>query len=192
MDGDFDYSQLSRAQLEEALTRIDRHRYPVNYQKILRELEVRPADAPPAPEVLPSLMSLTGWYSMGLVSATILFEFGVAAVAALLRWAGASVPDVTSSPVVGSLVTIVAALVVYFRLIRNHPRQFGPVATGVAVVVSSFWAILTHLTPASKTISPITVLIATLTFNFTVASLVGSYHGVRGLKVPANNRWRGP
>jgi hypothetical protein len=137
-------------------------------------------------------MSLTGWYSMGLVLAHLFFGVAGAVVAAVLRWAGASVPAVTSSLLFGSSVAIAAALVVYFLLVRNHPDQFARVAIGVAVVVSSFWATLTYLNPASKTISPTTVLIATMTFNFTVASLVGTFHSVRRPEVPANNRWRGP
>jgi membrane protease YdiL (CAAX protease family) len=41
MDGDIDYSQFSRAQLEEALTRIDPTRFPRNYENLRHELGTR-------------------------------------------------------------------------------------------------------------------------------------------------------
>jgi hypothetical protein len=41
MDGDIDYSRFSRAQLEEALTRIDKVRFPKNLAKLMSELEAR-------------------------------------------------------------------------------------------------------------------------------------------------------
>jgi uncharacterized YccA/Bax inhibitor family protein len=49
MDGDIDYSTFERPQLEEALTNIDRDRYPNNYQNLVRELSIRPAPANPSP-----------------------------------------------------------------------------------------------------------------------------------------------
>ena len=42
MDGGIDYSQYSREQLEGALLRIDRSRYPLNLERLTRELESRP------------------------------------------------------------------------------------------------------------------------------------------------------
>jgi uncharacterized membrane protein YjgN (DUF898 family) len=42
-DGETDYSSFSRAQLEEAFERIDRRRFPVNYRRLVAELERRRA-----------------------------------------------------------------------------------------------------------------------------------------------------
>jgi hypothetical protein len=48
MDGDIDYTNLSRAQLEEALTRIDRSRFPLNYDHLVKELDTRGPALPQA------------------------------------------------------------------------------------------------------------------------------------------------
>jgi uncharacterized membrane protein YjgN (DUF898 family) len=42
-DGQIDYSRYTRAQLEDAVSRIDRNLYPLNYQRLLAELERRRA-----------------------------------------------------------------------------------------------------------------------------------------------------
>jgi hypothetical protein len=41
-DGDIDFSTYTRAQLEDALQRIDGGRYPLNYHALVRELATRP------------------------------------------------------------------------------------------------------------------------------------------------------
>jgi uncharacterized membrane protein YjgN (DUF898 family) len=43
-DGDVDYRSLTRAELEEALTRIDRTRFPLNYARLMAALEQRRAE----------------------------------------------------------------------------------------------------------------------------------------------------
>jgi uncharacterized membrane protein YjgN (DUF898 family) len=43
VDGEIDYSAYSRAQLEDAVERIDRRRFPVNYEHLVAELEGRRA-----------------------------------------------------------------------------------------------------------------------------------------------------
>jgi len=45
-DGHIDYSSYDRAQLEEALSGIDRDQYPKNYQNLVHELSTRPAPPP--------------------------------------------------------------------------------------------------------------------------------------------------
>jgi hypothetical protein len=54
MDGDVNYSQFSRASLEEALTNIDKQKYPRNYANLLNELNGRP----PSP---PNELSIRDW-----------------------------------------------------------------------------------------------------------------------------------
>jgi hypothetical protein len=49
MDGDVDYSRYSRAELEEALSSIDRSRFPRNYEHLRRELDSRAPEPQPQP-----------------------------------------------------------------------------------------------------------------------------------------------
>jgi hypothetical protein len=66
MDGGIDYSAFSRAQLEDALTRIDKDRYPRNYESLVRELQVRPMVSPvaSAPRDLRKWVIVLGWYQL--------------------------------------------------------------------------------------------------------------------------------
>lgn len=66
MDGGIDYSAFSRAQLEDALTRIDKDRYPRNYESLVRELQVRPTVPPVAgaPRDLRKWVIGLGWYQL--------------------------------------------------------------------------------------------------------------------------------
>jgi small-conductance mechanosensitive channel len=197
VDGDFDYSQLSRAQLEEALTRIDRGRYPINYQRILRELEVRSQESPTGQSVQPqpSVLNLIAWYSIGLVSAYVVAYFCagfvVAAVLAVLGLKGVFEPKLMP-PLIGTLIAIAAPLVLYLRLVRTQPGKFLRVASGVAIIASFLCAALSYIFADAQTPRPATVFFATVTLNFTIGSLVGTLYGTRQLKPPSNNRWRGP
>jgi hypothetical protein len=42
MDGDIDYSKYSASELQEAMARIDKQRYPINYATLLKEAASRP------------------------------------------------------------------------------------------------------------------------------------------------------
>jgi hypothetical protein len=66
MDGDIDYSKFTRMELDEALTRIDRHRYPKNYANLVEEAAIRPAAAPivRAPRDLSRWVEWIGWYQL--------------------------------------------------------------------------------------------------------------------------------
>jgi len=53
LDGDSDFRDLTRAELEAALRRVDPKSYPLNYAKIQSELAARAAGASPEPVVVP-------------------------------------------------------------------------------------------------------------------------------------------
>jgi hypothetical protein len=191
MDGDFDYSRLSRTQLEEALTRIDKGRYPVNYQRILKELEARPPDSqtpPTRPEQ--SVLNLIAWYSIGLVVAY-LVAYGCAGLVVTMLLA-VLYREVPAEPVIprllDSLIWTTAPLVLYLHLVRSQPGRYLRVATGVAIAASVLCAVISSIPTGVKAPKPATVFVATLMLNFAVASLVGTLSGMRHLKPPANNR----
>jgi hypothetical protein len=73
MDGDIDYSMFTRAQLTEALTRIDRARYPKNLSNLLTTLAASPID-PSDPSQKRSLVRwdrICGWYSILATAAVV-------------------------------------------------------------------------------------------------------------------------
>src|SRR5215469_5244347 len=195
MDGDFDYSRLSRSQLEEALTRIDKDRYPVNYQRILRELEVRPPESPAVPvQAEQSLLNLIAWYSIGLV---VVYVVGYACagflamiVFTVLHPKQAFNPEAIP-PVTVLLISIAAPLVLYFHLARKQPGKFLRVAAAVAIAASFLCTAISYILADTRLPKPATVFVTTLVLNFTIASCAGTLSGLRQLKPPANNRWRG-
>ena len=58
-DGDIDYRGFTRAELEDALQRIDRAQYPINYSRLRRELASRPQQVVDS-TVLPNRLVLGG------------------------------------------------------------------------------------------------------------------------------------
>jgi len=66
MDGDIDYSKYSRDELNEALSRIDKRRYPRNYAKIVEEAGARPVAPAPTqrPGNLGKWVVRIGWYQL--------------------------------------------------------------------------------------------------------------------------------
>jgi hypothetical protein len=97
MDGDIDYTKLSRAQLEEVWAHIDAARYPLNFRNLQRELEARPAEPPPSVPIMHSLHSFAVWPAAwaGAACGPIMFLFpgdhvfiGVAATS-LIAWSAA-------------------------------------------------------------------------------------------------------
>lgn len=198
MDGDFDYSQLSRPQLEEALTRIDRARYPINYQRILRELEVRPPESPAAQsaQAQPSVLNLIAWYSIGLVVAYVVTYLSVGFVGtilvAVMHQKAATGADAVPPTWIRSLIAIAAPLVLYFHLARTYPDKFLRAAAGIAIVASLICMAISYIPADAKTPGPATVFVTTVMLNFSTASLVGTLNGMRQIKPPANKRWRDP
>jgi hypothetical protein len=66
MDGDIDYSKFSRIDLVEALTRIDKQRYPKNYANLLKEVGARPPAVPTERHSrdLSKWVMWIGWYQL--------------------------------------------------------------------------------------------------------------------------------
>jgi hypothetical protein len=188
MDGDFDYSKLSRAQIEEALTRIDKGRFPLNNERLLKELQARP---PEAPQVTPppSTMVLIARYSASLAFAYIFLVGGWRLVSVLLS-PRTDIFAAFRSPLVNSLIGIVAPLVVYVHLAGEHPNRFLRVASGVAFLVSFLDAALFY-SPSNPRTS-LLVFIGMLVGNCAVAAVVGNLRNVGRVEPPSNNRWRGP
>jgi hypothetical protein len=138
MDGDIDYSQFSRAQLEEALTRIEPTRFPRNYENLRRELATR-APEPQRERGPPAIAVLVGCYAGAfvLLQGLALFLFGSALVVIF------GVPSELThrAMLVNFAVFAVVAVGTFFHLARNFPGQFAKVAVGVAVVISGLSAI---------------------------------------------------
>lgn len=60
LDGDIDYGRFDLNELEDALARIDRQRFPINYQRLLFELERRRAEAWANAPATPYALEFTG------------------------------------------------------------------------------------------------------------------------------------
>jgi hypothetical protein len=123
MDGDIDYSKFTRAELNEALTRIDRARYPKNLSNLLTALAAAPVDRPGASTEQSSVRweRIFGWYFIV-----------AAAVVAMPRFAylisepkGLSVSGSLSAH---DLLTIVPVLIVVIALLAL------PFAAGIALI----------------------------------------------------------
>ena len=124
------YSLLSRAQLEEALTRIDRVRFPMNYDNLVKELQTRPAEAEVARahRDLRNWIRYLGWYQLiatGLLTYNTLSS-GVLDVSALR-----DVPQLPRSSVVAIIAVTLVMLILLtttaiagFLSVRGH--KLGP------------------------------------------------------------------
>jgi hypothetical protein len=129
MDGDIDYSQYSRAQLEEALSRIDKARYPKNLEKLRVALDLVPIEDPAQPRARDySKWTLAlGWY---LVAAT-LVVLGQFMLTIVNRPAPFGMGHTSTATVLSLILIAVFTLVLItvtaaggFLLIRRH--RFGP------------------------------------------------------------------
>jgi len=174
MDGDFDFSQLSREQLEQELSRLDKAKYPLNHQRLLLELETR-TDGTEV-KAPPSFVALIARYSFFLAVAYL--SLLVLAIFGLAR-----------SPVLLMAVATVPTFLVFLHLARHHQSDYSWAAVGIAAVGSMLSAGISAIDLSSK---PITVLLATAVLNCAMASLAGTLNAMRHLEPPSNNRWRGP
>jgi hypothetical protein len=70
MDGDIDYSNFSRQELEEAASRIDRTQYPKNYENIVAALRLVPEMTPPMEDIRP--VSMWPYFVAAFLSAAVM------------------------------------------------------------------------------------------------------------------------
>jgi len=183
MDGDTDYSKYSRAQLEEALTRIDANRYPRNFQNLTKELRGRPPDLPSEPKTT-SVAALIGRYSLALLFTEFLFICIYLVVATVALGPQAYPSTVRRHIVIPDAALLVAAFLLYWHLAKHHPTRFPRVAIGVVVVVSVLNAL-----PSPK---PVFSFALAFLVNSGIASLAGNFFSTSHPGKPANQRLERP
>jgi hypothetical protein len=191
MDGDIDYTALSRAQLAEALTRIDKVRYPRNYENLVRELSARPPDSPQQSRPV-TLLAVIGRYTLSLVMLEV--TFGVLLGEVRLYVFHGSFDHILGLYLLVKVLAIGAiALAVYVHLAKHHHVSFPKAAAGVVVAVSLFSPFAAYFDPHAKTFRPLLVLVTTLLFNLLIAYVAGRLSGWRRSgATPVNNRWSVP
>jgi hypothetical protein len=218
-DGDIDYSKFSRAQLEDALSRIDRDRYPRNYESLVKELGVRPVETPvPRQRDMRNWVTLIGWYQ---IVATAVFCYDE-----VTSWTFdiSDLPKLRYVPLSAQLILSVSLLLVLCLLVipgiagvlTVRGRPLGPrlsIVTFGAQVISvtvpgfsyqgaSLFALALYWSSARFGITASLghdikvslggsdpVYIAVDLFALTAIVILVRFIR-RGL--PANNRWRGP
>jgi hypothetical protein len=221
-DGEVDYSTLSRAQLEEALTRIDRHRYPRNYQSLVKELKTRPPEtqSPPEPRDLSTWVMIIGWYQIAATAYCLwlcyrtfsserfhladVSKLGILPVSTLVVWGATTLLTLCLL-----LITGVAG-VLTVRRHRLGPRlsivSFGAQAISLTLPGFSFQYVPLFGLPVfwSSARFGIRALGADITVSFGGSDPVYIAVDVLALSalailstfirrgLPANNRWRGP
>jgi hypothetical protein len=190
MDGDIDYSRFSRAQLEDALTRVDRARYPRNYENLRRELDAR-APEPHQVARAPSIAVLVGCYAGAFLLVQGLANLLLtSALVVILRE-----PSQFRGGATPMQLAVFAAFAVgmYVHLSRNFPGQFAGVAIGVALVISALNAIGSIFGPFGLTPNPMIAFAGMLVLTL-LAAVVGRIlsAAIGSRAAPSNNRWRGP
>jgi hypothetical protein len=121
-DGDIDYRTFTRAQLEDALQRIDPGQYPLNHSRLVRELAARPQQLADA-IVLPNRLVLNGMLSFTIRRA-VPSIFVVLGLLTLLQALGVTKAMTTNFPLgvkpwnelLGSAVCLGGAAFLYFWL----------------------------------------------------------------------------
>jgi hypothetical protein len=141
-DGDVDYRSFTRAQLEEALSRIDPQRYPLNHARLLRELAARPPIATQAPihkggVSKPSSARLVITYTVTL---TILSVFAGFIIGVSRRIAPGLIPKHVDGQFDAGLAlwavgALVVCFLVYRHLARRHRARYFRVGVPVAALV---------------------------------------------------------
>jgi hypothetical protein len=182
MDGDIDYSKYSRAQLEEALSRIDSARYPQNFARLQRELQMKPPEPLPAREP-PTILGLIGAYAGALLALQFIAGFIFTGVTVFFEGQHFKLEELRKGSVILTAAASTAAFLVYLHLAKHHLALYIRVALGVAIVVSVITAFMSA--------RPIPALFAILIPNLVIGTLAGSFISVSGAKAPANSRSSG-
>jgi hypothetical protein len=120
-DGAIDYSRLSRGELNEALSRIDRDAYPLNYANLLKELDARGplmSEPPTAPQPVDAVQEPPGkahWVmALIMLGVTFVVRVGMDDTVSMDPIFGVVVPAATGAIFVGWCIR---------RIQRVHPER---------------------------------------------------------------------
>jgi hypothetical protein len=181
-DGTIDYSRYTRAQLLDALTRIDGNRYPLNFQALNRELAVRPTEttahrpsrALPFPifvvwnaTVLSMLLILSG-LALGLVQTLISGDFD-----RLLHGTVNRTPPTGTSLLIRLVTTIAITFGFYMHLAAHRRSSYRKLGVWVAVAVSVPTPLFAYLDPVGSRLNWIVILALNLALNLLLFFLAG-------------------
>ena len=184
MDGDKEYSKYTRAQLEEALSRIDSARYPQNFARLQRELQMKPLSSRcPGTRTSNRVLGLIGAYAGALLALQFIAGFIFTGVTVFFEGQHFKLEELCKGSVILAAAASTAAFLVYLHLAKHHLALYIRVALGVAIVVSVITAFMSA--------RPIPALFAILIPNLVIGTLAGSFISVSGAKAPANSRSSG-
>jgi hypothetical protein len=180
-DGTIDYSQFTRVQLVDALSRIDRSRFPRNFEALNCELNARgPEPDIQARDSEPSLLALAGRYALTMVALQVLFGvlhgFGQAALSG--RFADTSAPESSVSLSIRFVATLAIAFAVFAHLAKHHRLRFTKAGPWVAILVGLLSPVLGYFDPHVKPYRPVLLLVVSLGANFGLMYLAGWVTGV--------------
>jgi len=96
---------------------------------------------------------------------------------------------VTRSPAVQFVLASLTLLFIYAHLAHAHSDRFLAGAIGTTLAGSALCSLIDALGTNAK---PLKTFVTFVVLNAVIGSLVGTLYGLRQLKPPANNRWRGP
>jgi hypothetical protein len=192
MDGDIDYSRYSRADLEEAITRIDRSKFPINYQNLHRELDTRPPE--PARETRPpSAALLIVCYTAAVLVLNAVLNLFLSAALFVIYHDNAPSDFGEMATHLKEGIFLVLVVGAYFHLARSFRGQFAKTAVGVAFALSVFNLLAARLPRFQTTVSPVTAFLGMLALMLLAAGVGRALSALFGsVGAPSNNRWRGP
>jgi hypothetical protein len=180
-DGTVSYTTYSRAQLVEALSRIDRSRYPRNFAALNRELQLRdPDSADDVPRTPARLPAIVFRYSLLLIG----LQVGAGVLQGEVRMALAgefhhAPPATTASLIIRFVVSGAIALAVYSYLAKHHRTSYTRAGAWVAVVVSLGNLLFAYVEQHTTVRAPLILLVAALAFNLVLVYVAGRLRGVR-------------
>lgn len=192
MDGDIDYSRYSRADLEEAIARIDRSRFPINYQNLRRELDTRDPELLREPRP-PSVAFLIVCYTAAVLVLNAVLNLFLSAVLAVIYHDNAPSDFRNMATHLKEGIFLVLVVGAYFHLARSFRGQFAKTAIGVAFALSAFNLLATRLPRFQMTVSPVAAFLGMLALMLLAAAVGRGLSALFGsVGAPSNNRWRGP
>lgn len=183
MDGDIDYTNLSRAQLEEALRRIDRSRFPLNYDHLVQELGAR-GPALPQGSAPTALLTVIGWHAFSLIALDMVFGFVLLTAQALVLHR--LLDNISEARWIVKIVgTAAVTLAVYLHLEKRHSVAFPKAAAGVAIIVSLFATLMAYFGSHEQVPTAMFALATIFALNIVIASSVGFVSRIKKAKFDA-------